>query len=182
MIVCIGWGSLVWDPGMLRCVDVWKTDGPKLPVEFARTSRDGRLTLVLTPGVQPVPTLWTVLDYDSPEEARSALADRESSQIHAIGLWPKAALRYSLGAETIHEWAADRRLDAVVWTALRPKFGGKNGVAPDSPAAAISYLRGLDPKTLSKALKYIREAPAQVNTGFRAALEAEFENEPHIHF
>ena len=48
-IVCIGWGSLVWDPGVLRCVGDWQTDGPTLPLEFARVWRDGRLALVLTP-------------------------------------------------------------------------------------------------------------------------------------
>jgi hypothetical protein len=32
----------------------WLHDGPELPVEFARQSSDGRITLVVTPGVAPI--------------------------------------------------------------------------------------------------------------------------------
>jgi hypothetical protein len=46
-IAVLGWGSLIWQPRELRIsLPIWKTDGPELPVEFARVSMDGRLTLV----------------------------------------------------------------------------------------------------------------------------------------
>mgnify|MGYP003575943493 CR=1 FL=1 len=173
-IACIGWGSLVWDPGVLRCAGAWRSDGPELPIEFARTSKNGRLTLVITPSAQTVPTLWTEVDYALPEDAQSALAAREGSPIHAIGLWPGPAPRYAVGADQIVSWAVAQNIGAVVWTALRPKFGGEDGRAPESAAAAIAYLRGLDSETLPKALAYIKSAPSQVQTGFRAALEAAF--------
>lgn len=174
MIACIGWGSLVGDPGVLRCIGDWKSDGPVLSVEFARVSKNGRLTLVLTPNAQMVQTLWTEVDYRSPKEAQSALAGREGSPIHAIGLWPGPSPRHAVGADRIASWAAARNIDAVVWTALRPKFDGQDGIAPVDAAAAIAYIKGLDSDTLAKALEYIEGAPAQVHTGFRAALEAEF--------
>lgn len=60
-IACIGWGSLVWSPGILRCEGEWHLNGPLLPLEFARTSKDGRLTLVLMDGAAPVPSLWVEL-------------------------------------------------------------------------------------------------------------------------
>ncbi len=44
-IVCLGWGSLVWKPCVLRCKGDWHGYGPELPLEFARVLRDGRLTL-----------------------------------------------------------------------------------------------------------------------------------------
>jgi hypothetical protein len=38
---------------MLRISSRWKTDGPRLPLEFARVSLNGRLTLVLHEGNPP---------------------------------------------------------------------------------------------------------------------------------
>jgi hypothetical protein len=57
MIACIGWGSLIWDKCDLDVDGEWRSDGPMLPVEFACQSSDGRITLVLVNGFQPVPTL-----------------------------------------------------------------------------------------------------------------------------
>ena len=42
-IVCLGWGSLVRDPGELPMRGNWQTAGPSLPIEFARKPRDGSL-------------------------------------------------------------------------------------------------------------------------------------------
>ncbi len=58
-----GMGLPVWDPGVLRCVGNLQTDGPTLPLEFARVWRDGRLALVLTPMPALAPTLWCELNY-----------------------------------------------------------------------------------------------------------------------
>ena len=55
MIVCLGWGSLIWRPGDLPVVD-WRDDGPAVSVEFVRESQDRRLTLVLDPNF----TKWEV--------------------------------------------------------------------------------------------------------------------------
>lgn len=46
-IAILGWGSLIWCPGNLRIRGPWRHDGPVLPIEFARISADGRLTLVV---------------------------------------------------------------------------------------------------------------------------------------
>ncbi len=171
-IVCIGWGSLVWDPGVLRCVGDWHVDGPTLPLEFARVSRDGRLTLVLTPGAAPVPALWCELDYLTAEASQAALAGREGTAIHAIGLWPGPMPKHTSGAAQIAQWGGDRGFDAVIWTALRPRFGGVDGAAPKDAAAAASFLGTLSGDALLRASEYVRRAPEQVKTGFRAALEA----------
>jgi hypothetical protein len=64
-------------------------------------------------------------------------------------------------------------VDAVLWTALGPKFGGQNGVAPENAAAAVAYLQGLDGDAAARAKEYVTQAPAQVRTAFRVAFEAE---------
>jgi hypothetical protein len=46
-IVILGWGSLIWDPRDLPHQEPWLDDGPKLPLEFSRISKDRRLTLVI---------------------------------------------------------------------------------------------------------------------------------------
>ena len=51
-------GFIDWNPGNLKIKDQkQKEDGPKLLVEFARISQDGRLTLVLYSESEPVQVL-----------------------------------------------------------------------------------------------------------------------------
>ena len=171
-VVGLGWGSLVWNPGVLRCKRGWCEDGPALPLEFARTSRDGRLTLVLVDGARPVPTLWTELDYRSPDEAQAALAGREGCPLMAIGRWPRLSRAQADDTDSIiSAWAAQREIDAIVWTALPPKFEDVEGRAPESAEQAIEYLRSRDPETLAKCREYVERAPLQVATTFRTTIE-----------
>lgn len=170
-ITCIGWGSLVWNPGELRCKGEWHPDGPVLPLEFTRTSKDGRLTLVLTEGATAVPSLWAELDYADPQSAKAALQGREATGPLSMGLWPGPAPRNAVGAVEVAKWAEARGLDAVVWTALPPKFANVDGQAPPSPDAAVAYLRELGADAAAKAREYVERAPAQIRTEFRAAFE-----------
>jgi hypothetical protein len=76
-----------------------------------------------------------------------------------------------VGAVDIAGWAESKALDAVVWTALPPKFAGEDRKAPDSGQAAVDYLLGLDAESFAKAREYVEKAPAQVRTAFRSAFE-----------
>lgn len=82
-IACIGWGSLVRDPGELPCRGSWHDDGPALPVEFARESnakknqRGDKITLVICPESVRVRTYWISLDLPDLTAARKCLATRE---------------------------------------------------------------------------------------------------------
>src|SRR5437667_9699948 len=94
-IVCLGWGSLVWDRGQLPTRGGWKKDGPWLPIEFARQSRDGRITLVLVPGRAVVRTYWTLMALDDLTAATTALRIREGigeqNVQKRIGVWKRTS-------------------------------------------------------------------------------------------
>ena len=90
-IAILGWGSLIWLPKDLKfdTNSGWKENGPVLPIEFARISKDGRLTLVITPNGTDVPTLYAVSSFDSLDLAVLNLAVREGSGRKSIGYYDK---------------------------------------------------------------------------------------------
>lgn len=172
-IACLGWGSLVWDPRELPIAGEWSADGPSLPLEFARESRDGRMTLVIVEHDAPVPTFWVALAVDSLDEAVDALMAREGVPSRgSIGRWPSRA-RAHRRSEAIGRWAAAKGLDGVVWTDLQPGFGTRRGAIP-SLDAVIRHLETLQADARGMAARYIVNAPAQIVTPYRAALQRLF--------
>jgi hypothetical protein len=92
MIACLGWGSLVWDPRELPVQGKWFEDGPLLPIEFARQSEDGRLTLVLVPEYESrVRSLWALFSVGTVAEEQEALRQRESipekNKVKHVAAW-----------------------------------------------------------------------------------------------
>jgi hypothetical protein len=173
MIVCLGWGSLVWDHRDLPTAGEWRNDGPTLPLEFARQSRDGRITLVVADDAGSVPVCWTQLDVRSLDEARIVLARREGIQSASmgvsVGFWCETSRSSHCDAESIGAWAESIGAGAVVWTALQPRFGGKT-VKPTCDQV-VAYLSGLTGETQRRAEEYVRRAPAQIKTRYRNAIE-----------
>lgn len=174
-IACLAWGSLVSDPRELPCVSEWRSDGPELPIEFARQSQDGRLTLVVAEGARLCTTLWCELAVRDLDEAIQVLQHRENTpNENSIGRWPNATARKWPYSAHVAAWAEARGLVGVVWTALWPGWIGSRGLVP-TMEEAVTYLQGLDPATVALAASYIRSTPAQVVTEFRPALEAELD-------
>ena len=170
-IACLGWGSLVWDPRELPIRTDWFDDGPLMPVEFARQSNDGRITLVVETKALPVRVLWVLMDSENVDDACEALRKREGIKKHNIGQhvgrWSQETTEAIPGIE---QWACARELDAVVWTALPPKLAG----VERSPCEeeVITYLKCLKGTRRDGAERYIRRAPRQIDTVYRCAIQA----------
>jgi hypothetical protein len=174
MIACIGWGSLIWD---MRDLDVganWRAGGPLLPVEFARQSSDGRITLVLVGGFAPVPTLWSGFNTGDLATARESLRQREgvprSRAGDLIAHWHRGENPVAEPDATISAWAAGMDLEATVWTNLPPQFGGIDGRVP-TENEVVAYLRALQGEKRAAAEEYVRRAPRQIGTAYRRAIE-----------
>ena len=173
-IVCLGWGSLIWSPRSLPVKGDWHEDGPHLPIEFSRQSKDGRITLAITPGAPAIPVLWAELDVTSLHDAASELGHREGIPpeywLAYVGVWhPRLSLEPS-HADTIAAWAEARGFDGVVWTALPPGFQQALGTVPTLDEI-LTYLHSLTGETLARAEEYIRKAPAQTRTPYRTEIE-----------
>jgi len=171
--ICLGWGSLIWCQKTLPVSGAWQADGPDLPLEFARESRDRRITLVICEGAPTVTTLWARLNVSSLDAAKQALASREGVTAgnvkYSIGAWSPAGATDHHGAVTIGEWASGRDIAGVVWTALKPKIG--NDYRVPTQEEVTSHLRGLQGLERDVAEEYVRLAPRQIVTPYRVAIE-----------
>lgn len=185
-IAILGWGSLVPDPRGLPIADGWHQDGPVLPVEFSRISKNGQragcLTLVIDEAHgSEVPTLYATSTRTALDEAVTDLQEREGTPNREnIGFCnlatnedsPRARQKHPNALARIRAWAQKNGFHAVIWTALGPRFkDGPPGV-PFTPAAALGYLNSLPAATKELALQYIRTAPPQTMTAFRRLFNA----------
>ena len=174
-IACIGWGSLIWNPGNLLIHRKWFEDGPFLPVEFLRKSTGGRLTLVLSNNIKPVRTLWSLMATEDLNIAIDSLREREgipeSKKNISIGVFRSTDATDNHFSSEIKNWAVNLNLDAVVWTNLNSNF--KDDESLPSKEEAISYIRSLDINKRQNAEEYIRKAPRQIDTEFRRFFEME---------
>jgi hypothetical protein len=172
-IVCLGWGSLIWRRENLPVVEPWHQDGPNLPLEFARQSDNGRITLVIAAGAQVCTVLWARLEVDTLEGAKSALSMREGPGVNLtrVAYWSRTDASPCAEADAVGAWAlAKRDIEAVVWTALGPRFRGEAGRVPDEKEV-VAYLSELKGRVRDDAEKYIRCAPVQIRTKHRKAIE-----------
>lgn len=167
-IACLGWGSLVWNPRQLPIHGGWFKDGPLVPVEFTRQSDDGRMTLVVDPRAAPLTVLWAHMVSADLAAAVRALCNREGIADENCWSWIGSWNRGESSPRDIADlpaWAEAHEIDAVVWTALSPRFEGK----ARSPLAVevIHYLSELREPLRRGARAYIERAPRQIDTDYR---------------
>lgn len=164
-IACLGWGSLIWKPDTLPLASEWFQDGPLMPIEFSRIGDGGELATAVCMNAPPCKVQWAVLDVLSLDEAVQALRKREGipdDRQDGVGVFTTTGSNVGVLAE----WASARQLDAVIWTALPPRFEDVEGLIP-SVDDAIDYLRSLTGETLEHAHSYIRQVPSQIDTPYR---------------
>ncbi|MGB9067522.1 MAG: hypothetical protein WCC21_03035 [Candidatus Acidiferrales bacterium] len=171
-IAILGWGSLIWCPGSLQIKSCWHRDGPDLPIEFARVSKDGRLTLVIHAGSEDQQTLWAAAVSDDVEVVRESLRAREETGARFIHSATVAGV-FSDGVgkevrDSIENWLKARPgLKGCVWTGL-PSNWKETRHSDFSVTGAVEYLNNLlEP---SRAREYIQNTPRQIQTTVRGAV------------
>ena len=173
-IAVLGWGSLVWSPRELRISGGWQADGPRLPIEFARISKDGRLTLVIYEDGLAVPTLWAVSAAATVSDARSNLRLREGTLDQHIASTPPRPgtgdAPADAATELVEQWRRRQGLDAVVWTNLPSNFEERSGLSHNGEHV-VAYLLTLKGEQRKAAEEYMRRAPAQIRTPIRQFVE-----------
>jgi hypothetical protein len=166
-IAVLGWGSLIWCPGQLRIRSMWHSDGPRLEIEFARISKDGRLTLVIHPGSAEQQTYWAMAEHEDLAGTIENLRDRERCKRSEIGVVKKSR---AATEERIGDWLKQiADIDAVVWTNLRSNWVDKRRSGL-SCVDALLYVNQLGRQKRERAEQYVRNAPSQVQTELRALL------------
>lgn len=179
-IAVLGWGSLIWNRGVLSLACDWRTCGPVLPIEFSRISDDGRLTLVIDEknGVQ-VPTRYALSAFDDLNSAIENLKERENMKNkNRVGYVEIASgthcdfayKNHPTACDSVRTWAKGNSVDAVIWAAVGPRFSSE----AFSVEACVRYIERLEGEKRAKALAYIHKAPIEVITPVRAAIELRF--------
>jgi hypothetical protein len=176
----LAWGSLIWCPGSLRIKSKWHTDGPEIPLEFARLSRDGRLTLVIHPSSPSGSSYWAYSQFDVLDEARRNLSQREGTSLENIHFATADRQTASSTAEptqTIRSWLSRHAdISSVIWTGLATNWQEKRGQAFSSEDA-VKYLSELESQRDSncfayeRAREYVVNAPALIQTEVRRRMQ-----------
>ncbi|WP_258197774.1 hypothetical protein [Pseudomonas viridiflava] len=168
-IACLGWGSLLWEPGSLPLAGEWYGDGPALPIEFCRVGDGGELSTAICMNASAVKVSWALLDAPTVQAACAALRAREQIPEQREGaVGSLLVLRTPIGP--LMQWAAERRIDAVVWTALPPRFADIEGRIL-SANDAVAYLSGLTGDTREHARNYFMRVPEQIDTPYRRIIK-----------
>lgn len=176
-IAIIGWGSLIWCPGSLQIKSAWHRDGPILPIEFARISRDGRLTLVIHPDSESQKTLWAPAVSEDMNTVRKTLQEREGTSpgfIHS----GTADGQFSDGVtkevrDAIARWLEEHReIQGCVWTGLASNWKEKQKSDFSIPRV-VQYLKVLP--NADRAREYIRNTPLQIQTPARGAIREQLQ-------
>jgi len=171
-IAVLGWGSLIWCPGSLAIRSRWHNDGPRLPIEFARISKDCRLTLVIHTGSREQTTYWALSDFAKLDCGVNNLKQREGCKLCAIHYVAADGREHGTPEmiAAVKQWMKGRQdIDATIWTGLKSNWDEKRQ-KPFSPRDALAYLEGLE-TGFQRASEYVCNTPPQIQTEVRRLLK-----------
>ena len=185
-VAILGWGSLLWDRRTLQISGQWRSDGPWLPIEFARRSglsdKEGKppyLSGVLTRNAGLIRTYWDVsLLTEHGDDAVCDLRRREGCNLSRIAYLPRDQPQSSIPGvdERIREWLNSKKgeLDAVIWTNLEPtlKLKERESFTVEENIEWLDKLRNSEQH--GRAEEYIRKAPLQTDTCLRRQVRERF--------
>lgn len=175
-IAILGWGSLIWNPETISVNNDWVFEGPHLPIEFARVSNNGRLTLVINLNSTKCKVFYNISSFSNLDEAIYNLSHREGCNLNRINfinfstnennLKEKQKIIY----DSICEWNKSNNFDAVIWTGLTPKFydDGHGKLNLDN---IKKYLTSLNDDQFELAKEYILKTPEQIETEYKRELQ-----------
>lgn len=177
-IAVIAWGSLIWDPEILKPhVDgFWRhRAGPELPLEFSRISHKRKRALAVCIDLMDgVPCLTSVVTSKRTTlaEARTDLARRERAPDGFIGAfctqtgqhWGRPQVAFKIA-----QWCRAGGWAGAVWTDLHANFTAETGKL-FNVATGHEHLRSLQGDSLDEAVRYIERAPVTTNTRLRRHL------------
>lgn len=111
-------GSLVWRPEELPVIGAWQPDGPSIPVEFARQSDNGRMTLVVVASQSVSLVLWAALNVATLDDGRRVLSMREGPGVNLsrVAFWSHGARSDRPETDAIGAWAEAKGFAAVIWS------------------------------------------------------------------
>lgn len=167
-IACLGWGSLIWKPGLLPVAGSWYADGPTVPVEFVRISDGDEVATALCLNAEPVNVFWALLATASLDVACKALREREgipAERVDGVGIM----LVDHTTTGPLQAWARHKAIDALIWTALPARIASTEGRVP-GVEEVINYLQQLNGDKREHARRYIEQVPPQIDTAYRRAI------------
>jgi hypothetical protein len=182
-IAIIAWGPLVSRPETLSFIGRFKPTDLRLPIEFCRLSEEGRLTPVIDRVYGALCATRAALSgFEDMPYAINNLRKRERTIRENIGFVDMRSGQHSPRTlnggidtvEAIKAWlAAASGYDAAVWTGLARNLPEAHlADQAFSVEATMRHLETLDAHTLEYVLAYVWEAPAEMQTPVRAAIEA----------
>jgi hypothetical protein len=163
---------LIWKPDTLPLAGEWYSDGPEVPIEFSRVGDGGELATAICLNAPSVQVCWALMAVDNLEQACAALHEREQIPLErqdGVGRLLTASVAHTPQG-ILTRWARERRIDAVIWTALPPRYMNMEGRIP-TDQDAVAYLTSLSGETLEHARGYIERVPPQIDTPYRRAFE-----------
>lgn len=171
-IACLGWGSLIWNPGGLKIKGKdWFNDGPLLPIEFVRISTNKRVTLVIDQDSKPITTLWNLMDTDDFQSAFDSLMKREGTIRKRIRSINQSDVPKNSIEKIVQEWLKKKEIDVAIWTGLY--LNNKTQDRRPSVDEIVNHLIALENSELDNAKEYIIKTPTQVQTEYRKTIMSE---------